>query len=248
MPHRASIPAPAKRRLASTHLSTSVTAIASTSALGNLLGFPATSTVAAARTGVAVTSTPVFPPSSGTTLGCRQTIDAARRGDRKALASLLGELQDPWYRLSLSLLRDVDQAAEAVQETGLRFLKQVRGFRGESQIRTWSLGIAINVVREMKRRRARQLTGGDAVAEMAESARDGAPPAADLIESSERRDALRTVLGDLPDRQREALVLRFFEDLSVDETARAMGCASGTVKATVHQALRSLRKRLHAWT
>jgi RNA polymerase sigma factor (sigma-70 family) len=48
----------------------------------------------------------------------------------------------------------------------------------------------------------------------------------------------------LPDRQREAIVLRFFEELSVEETAAAMNCAAGTVKATVHQALRAMRARL----
>ena len=63
-------------------------------------------------------------------------------------------------------------------------------------------------------------------------------------ELSEQRDRLRAVLGDLPQRQREAVVLRFFEELSVEDTAAAMNCAPGTVKATVHQALRALRQRL----
>jgi RNA polymerase sigma-70 factor (ECF subfamily) len=151
--------------------------------------------------------------------------------------------------MAMGMLRDADAAAEAVQETGLRFLRQVAGFRGESQIRTWSLGIAINVVREMKRRRARGGAGGGDVDALAETIGDyDAPTAHERSESTERRAALRLVLDDLPDRQREAVVLRFFEDLSVDETARVMGCAAGTVKATVHQALRSLRKRLDAWT
>jgi RNA polymerase sigma factor (sigma-70 family) len=52
------------------------------------------------------------------------------------------------------------------------------------------------------------------------------------------------VLADLPERQREAVILRYFEELSVEDTAAAMNCAPGTVKATVHQALRALRKRL----
>ena len=177
-----------------------------------------------------------------------RVIEAARRGDRAALALLLRALQDPWYRLSLSMLRDADAAAEAVQETGLRFLKQVAGFRGESQIRTWSLGIAINVVREMKRRRGRHLTGtaedGDG---MAQTLDDPAPLPPAMSELGEARDALQQTLSELPERQREAIVLRYFEDLSVDETARAMGCASGTVKATVHQALRSLKKRMKQW-
>ena len=68
-------------------------------------------------------------------------------------------------------------------------------------------------------------------------------PLADA-ERSEERDRLRSVLADLPDRQREAIVLRFLEELSVEQTAAAMECAEGTVKATVHQALRSLRQRL----
>jgi RNA polymerase sigma factor (sigma-70 family) len=48
----------------------------------------------------------------------------------------------------------------------------------------------------------------------------------------------------LPQRQREALLLRYFEGLSLEEAAAAMGCAVGTVKATVHQALRALRTKL----
>jgi RNA polymerase sigma factor (sigma-70 family) len=55
---------------------------------------------------------------------------------------------------------------------------------------------------------------------------------------------MRAVLQTLPDRQREAIVLRFFEELSVEQTAAAMDCAVGTVKATVHQALRALREKM----
>lgn len=178
------------------------------------------------------------------------TLDRARRGDRTALAALLTAFQDPWYRFSLSLLRDPDAAADAVQEIGLRFISRLEGFRGDSQLRTWSLGIAVNVVREMRRRKARDRDrGGEG-----HSADEDDAPASDrgsveaAAELSEQRGALRAVMADLPDRQREAIALRFFEDLSVDETARAMGCAQGTVKATVHQALRSLRTRLQRWT
>ena len=70
-----------------------------------------------------------------------------------------------------------------------------------------------------------------------------------LIHTGRRMDELTT--QDLLDyqaacrrKQREAVVLRFFEELSVEETARAMGCAEGTVKATVHQAIRALKEKL----
>ena len=178
------------------------------------------------------------------------TVEAARAGSRLARSKLLRALQDPWYRMCLGLLGNTELARDATQETAVRFLRQISGFRGDSRVRTWSLGIALNVIREMKRRRTRDPTGwvdgGDGVAAVeSRTPTDGAVPTPYIdAEQAEQRERLQAVLGDLPERQREAIVLRFFEDLSVEETAAAMGCAAGTVKATVHQALRSLRRRL----
>jgi RNA polymerase sigma-70 factor, ECF subfamily len=165
----------------------------------------------------------------------------AQQGDRVAQAKLLRELQDPWYRMSLSLLRDADRARDATQETGLRFLKLLPRFAGNSSLTTWSMGIVINVVREMRRDTVRHESSGDVTTlEMT-----GNHPSPDQITAgSEQAAMLRATLDSLPDRQREAIVLRFFENLSVEEAAVAMNCATGTVKATVHQALRVLRNKM----
>lgn len=58
------------------------------------------------------------------------------------------------------------------------------------------------------------------------------------------RDAVWGALHQLPPRQRAALVLRFYEDLTEAQTAEAMGCAVGTVKSQVSAALTTLRERL----
>jgi RNA polymerase sigma-70 factor, ECF subfamily len=171
-------------------------------------------------------------------------LTAARAGDRDARATLLRELEDPWYRMCLSLLGRADEARDATQETALRFLKQLAGFRGESQLRTWSLGIALNVVREMKRSAGRMAVVADAEGMADGLYGSGEWSPVDAVEAAESREALLETLAVLPERQREAIVLRFFEDLSVEDTAALMRCAPGTVKATVHQALRSLRRRL----
>jgi RNA polymerase sigma factor (sigma-70 family) len=124
-------------------------------------------------------------------------------------------------------------------------LKQISSFRGESQLQTWSLGIALNVVREIRRRR---IVGDDSSLEQLTTERSSvgssAPSATSDLEARELKDALRSTMSLLPDRQREAIVLRFFEELSVEQTAEIMGCATGTVKATVHQALRALREKM----
>ena len=171
-----------------------------------------------------------------------KALQAARGGDRDALAALLRALQDSWYRMSLSLLGDADLARDATQETAIRFLRQLPGFRGESQLRTWSLGICLNVVREIRRwsRGHRSMADGFEATGPA----DVAPLPDVLLAQAEETQALRAMLVTLPDRQREAIVLRFFEEMSVEQTAEAMGCAPGTVKATVHQAIRALRRKL----
>ena len=171
------------------------------------------------------------------------TIERARRQDRAAQAQLLRHLQDPWFRLCRSLLRGDDELAhDATQETALRFLRDLPRFRGDSSITTWSMGIALNVVREMRRSRqgAETLDRRRLTAPAAEAL----TPPDESAQRSELDSILRATLNDLSDRQREAIVLRFFEEMSIEETARSMGCAAGTVKATVHQALRILRDKL----
>jgi len=112
---------------------------------------------------------------------------------------------------------------------------------------TWSMGIAINVTREM-RRKMRLVTEYDETQhserQIAATPRVVRPLPEESAISGESREKLKESLANLPERQREAVLLRYFEDLSVEETAAAMGCATGTVKATVHQALRALRNKL----
>lgn len=67
------------------------------------------------------------------------------------------------------------------------------------------------------------------------------PSGQDVAEAVASRAALMSVLAGLPSRQRACVVLRYFEDLSVAETAAALGCGEGTVKSQTSRALASLR-------
>lgn len=168
-------------------------------------------------------------------------IDAARAGHRPSQAVLLRALQDVWYRFCLGLLNDPDRARDAVQETALRFLKALGGFRGDSRLTTWSMGIALNVVREMRRTTGRAQQDDGTIADARPAPGEGP---AGLAETGEARGRVRELIETLPERQREVVMCRYFEEMSVEETARAMGCAEGTVKATLFQALRALKAKL----
>ncbi|HVT90958.1 MAG TPA: sigma-70 family RNA polymerase sigma factor [Tepidisphaeraceae bacterium] len=172
------------------------------------------------------------------------TIEAARRGDRDAQATLLRRLGDVWYRMSLGLLANADDARDAVQETALRFLRDLPRYRGDSSISTWSIGIAINVAREMRRKAGSSQRAADN--QQLASVQSGAEFPEDSVSTDEHRGMLHRAMEHLSDRQREAVMLRYFEEMSVEDTAAAMQCATGTVKATVHQALRILKAKLKA--
>jgi RNA polymerase sigma-70 factor (sigma-E family) len=64
------------------------------------------------------------------------------------------------------------------------------------------------------------------------------------VDDPERRTDLREILAALPSRQRAVLVLRFYEDLSVDQTADALDCTPGAVKTLTNRALKGIRRRL----
>jgi RNA polymerase sigma-70 factor (ECF subfamily) len=131
-------------------------------------------------------------------------------------------------------LADRAAAEEAVQEAMTRALRRWRHVRALDRPDAWCYVVAMNHVRDRHRRERRE-PRWDVQADRVTPDASGSVATALSV-----RDAIAT----LPTRQREAVVLRYLADLSLSEVADAMGCAVGTVKATLHQALGALRVQL----
>lgn len=123
---------------------------------------------------------------------------------------------------------DAARAEEAAQEAFARAWARWRRVRAMDRPVAWVYVVALNVERKRWRRASELLVEPFEVA-------------CDPTEQAARDFDLRAAVKRLPERQRAAIALRYLADLPVADLARAMGCADGTVKATVHQALRSLR-------
>ena len=130
-------------------------------------------------------------------------------------------------------LADRAAAEEATQEAFTRALKHWRRVREIDQPTSWLYVVAMNHVRDGWRRAKRQPRWDESLT-----------PAADVGGRVTTAVSVRDAIATLPDRQREAVVLRYLADLSLAEVAEAMGCAIGTVKATLHHALGVLRVEL----
>lgn len=152
----------------------------------------------------------------------------AARGDAAAFAEVCHALQGDVWRYCHSLTGDRDLAADAAQDTFLRAVTAIRGFRGDAPVRLWMLAIA---------RRA---------AASAVRARASAPRPVDAAARSHRADieeqdaSLRIVIdqlvADLPDDLRQAFALTQIVGLTYQDAATVMDCPVGTIRSRVHRA------------
>lgn len=164
----------------------------------------------------------------------------ARAGDRQALEALVERY---YAALRAVLVRyggvRQDEVEDVVQETFLRALAALDRYQDRGHFRTWLYRIAVNLARDKRKREGRVVTGVD-VSALADVPDFGSDPALTTLGRLER-EALAAALNRLPESQREALVLRFYAELPLEDVARVVGCPEGTVKSRIHYALRKLR-------
>jgi RNA polymerase sigma-70 factor, ECF subfamily len=154
------------------------------------------------------------------------------------------------YRVLLGMVRDPDLADNLTQDCFVRAYEKRASFRGESSVSTWLISIAINLARDQGRNRRagfwRRLFAApreETEAALATAADLGASPERSLMARQEL-DRVWEIVDQLPQRQREVFVLRFAEELPLDDIALALGMETGTVKAHLFRAVGAVRKRM----
>jgi RNA polymerase sigma-70 factor (ECF subfamily) len=172
------------------------------------------------------------------------------RGDAPAFETLMRRHHRMLFRAARAILRDDDEAEDAVQDAWLRAYLGIGTFRGEAKLSTWLVRIAANeaLVRRRKARRRPEMVplrveepGHQGQADTAW--RDGP---ADRAERSEMRALLEASIRALPEDFRAVFMLRAVQELSVEETAEALGLPPDTVKTRLFRARRRLRRAMTA--
>ena len=156
------------------------------------------------------------------------------------------------YRVLLGMLRDADAAETLTQECFLRAYRHRNSFRGEASVETWLVRIAINLARDhvKSRRRAfwarlfeRHQRADEPEGAALEVAATEASPERRLA-AREEVAAVQAMVDALPARQREIFLLRFVEEMTLEEIALATELEMGTVKSHLHRAVRTVRERM----
>jgi len=170
----------------------------------------------------------------------RSLVDLARSGDTAAFESLVRSRMDAMYRLSLAILGDQADAADAAQETFVAAWQELPRLRDLDRFDAWLQRVAVNSCRMTLRARGRRRIREIPIAEMGsveERAHVAAPARADS-------EVLRTAIQRLPLDQRAILALHHLDGLPVAEVAEILGIPVGTAKSRLFKARTALEREL----
>jgi RNA polymerase sigma factor (sigma-70 family) len=168
-------------------------------------------------------------------------LERARRGSADAYEELVRRYSDVAFRTACLVTGSAADAEDAVQDAFVKAHHALSRFRPGAPFRPWLLRIVGNEARNRRRsagrRAAIELRAGGLL-------ETGAAPPEAAVEAAEARRALLSALEALPDDQRQVVTCRYLLELSVDETAAALGIPDGTVKSRLARALGRLRELL----
>ena len=157
---------------------------------------------------------------------------------RRWLGEAMSQYGESLLRMCYSYLGDRSLAEDAVQETFLKAWKGFVRFRGESSERTWLMRIAINTCRDIRRgawfRYIDRSVSLDQLSDLE-------------VSFDTRDDAVTKAVMKLRPRLREAVLLRWYQGLSAEETAQALGISRSTAYERLNRAQAILKRELEEW-
>lgn len=179
-------------------------------------------------------------PAMTTTMTDEALVEASLAGATDAFDELVTRHRRAVYHVCYRFVNNHEDAADLTQDTFVRAWKARAAFRGQARFSTWVHRIAVNVsLNQVSLKTPRgETVDFDTMADTREPA-----PGHSLV-VAERQATVRAAVAALPPRQRAALILRTYHELSHQEVAALVGTSVGAVKANVFHALANLRKRL----
>lgn len=165
-----------------------------------------------------------------------ELIDAVNQGDADAFANLYHRHHPYATRVAMRYTSDRNLALDAVQDSFIYFYNKFPGFVLTAKLTTFLYPVVKHNALTLKRKAQR------AQGDTSEEALQSQPAPRSDTSQPESTEDLHTLLSNLPEAQREVLVMRFVDGLSVEEIAKALDIPPGTVKTRTHHAIKKLRE------
>ncbi|NCN27776.1 sigma-70 family RNA polymerase sigma factor [bacterium] len=169
----------------------------------------------------------------------KDLVKKVKEGDVGAFELLVRLHHQAVYHMAFRYMKDHGSADDVVQDSFLKAYKAIGSFKGDSSFKSWVMRIAINTSKNAIRARSRH-QGADVETQVLATVHEDFS----RMEKGQTVEILKEAIDKLPAKQREALELRIFEEMSFKEVAEAMDSPFDTAKANFRHALMNLRKIL----
>jgi RNA polymerase sigma-70 factor (ECF subfamily) len=171
-----------------------------------------------------------------------QTIEACQCGDTEAFRLVYESYKDRVYSIALCFFEgDEATAGDITQQVFLKLMTNISKFENRSQFSTWLYRVVTNACLDRKRSLRRLLFFGSS---NEIQIRDKRRSLEEAFVHREIEASIRKAVAALKPRLRIAILLKYFEDLSYEEMAIALGCSKGTVASRLNRAHRILARKL----
>ncbi len=167
-----------------------------------------------------------------------ELIGQAQKGDRAAFGRLVERHYDFVYRVAWRWCGRKADAEDVAQEVCVRLGRAIRDYHGGAKFTSWLYAMTLNAARDMMRKAARETikTGAFGVHALISGVHQAEP--------EDRSETLWAAVRNLPDKQRDAVLLVYGEGLSHAAAADAMACAEATVSWHIHEAKKRLKQMM----
>ena len=174
-----------------------------------------------------------------------QIIERVLNGEREAFAALVDVYKGAIFNLAFRMTNSYQDADDLSQETFIRAYRNLRQFDPRKRFFTWIYTIGLNLIRNHLKKHAREMTRETAARSSSEAGIDqGAQAERDMMQAQEIR-RLEIGLQKLPADLREAVVLRFYQELSFEELATILDASLSAVKMRVYRGLDQLKQLIN---
>ncbi len=181
-----------------------------------------------------------------------ELVRRAQAGEESALVALVQSQQTYVYSIALGIMHNPQDAADMTQDAFIRLLRSLPTYRGETKFTTWLYRLVTNICLDGLRRKGRPVDSLDVREDdeqalgdlLADSDRWAQPE--DRSEWRESAGEVREALARLPEAQRLALTLHYFEEMRYEEIADVMGLPLNTVKSHIRRGKERLGVLLQA--
>jgi len=162
-------------------------------------------------------------------------------GDRAAFDALFYKYQDYVYNIVYGIVGRAEEARDITQDVFVQIHRSLPSFRRGSRFATWLYRIAVN--RAVDAARGAKGWRWLPLNEMLKSRPDPAQNPAEAMDRRVEQDAVQRVLTAVPVQHRDVLVLRYYQNMSIEEIAEVLGCSVAAAKVRLHRARQHFKEK-----